>query len=168
MAVYAVQRWNLPDSQAGLFTTSMLIGQALSNLLFGWLSDRKGHKLILELSVLAIVLSAGLAFLAPEPEWFYAVFALVGISSAGFMMSGIMIVFEFTSADIRPTYIGLSNTVIGVFSALMPLLGAWLIGAFSYQVLFGFALVFGITGFAMLRWWVKEPRNINHIGESNK
>jgi MFS family permease len=155
LAVYAVQRWDLPDSQAGLFTTSMLLGQALSNLLFGWLSDRKGHKLILELSVLASVLSVGLAFVASQPGWFYAVFALVGVSAAGFMMSGIMIVFEFAHADIRPTYIGLNNTVIGVFSALMPLLGAWLIGAFGYRVLFGFAIVFGIVGLAMLRWWVQ-------------
>jgi len=164
LAVYAVERWNLPDSQVGFFTTSMLIGQALSNLIFGWLSDRKGHKLILELSVLASVLSVGLALIAPQPEWFYTVFALTGVSAAGFILSGIMIVFEFGSVDIRPTYIGLNNTVIGVFSALMPLLGAWLIEAFSYQVLYGFALVFGIMGLVMLHWWVQEPRKLNNAG----
>ncbi|MBN1316259.1 MAG: MFS transporter [Anaerolineales bacterium] len=163
IAVYAVQRWALPDSHAGLFTTSLLIGQALGNLFFGWLSDRNGYKLVLELGVLANVLSAGLALFAPNPDWFYAVFALTGISYASLFMSGMMIVFEFCSVDLRPTYIGLSNTVNGVFSAIMPLLGGWLIEVFNYQVVFCIALSSGIVGIFMLRWWVQEPRKVgNH------
>jgi len=113
---YAVQRWQLPDSQAGRFTASMLIGQALSNLLFGVLADRKGHKLVLELSALTGTLAVGLASLAPAPAWFHLVFALIGAAAAGSMLSGIMITFEFSPPDIRPTYIGLSNTVTGVAS----------------------------------------------------
>lgn len=168
LAVYAVGRWDLPDSQVGFFTTCMLIGQALSNLIFGWLSDRIGHKIILELSTLANAISVVIALIAPQPEWFYLVFALIGVTNAGFIISGIMIVFEFCSAEVRPTYIGLNNTVIGVFSALMPLLGAWLIEAFGYQVLYLFGIVFGIVGLFMLHWWVQEPRKINKVGSSEE
>lgn len=167
LAVYAVQRWNLPDSYAGLFTTSMLVGQALGNLVFGWLSDRKGNKLVLELGVLVNVMAVGLAFVAPRPEWFYAVFALTGTSIASFYMAEVMIVFEFSRVEIRPTYIGLSNTVIGVFSAIMPLLGAILIDVFNYQVLYGFALFSGILGFIMVHWWVQEPRELGSGLRSN-
>jgi MFS family permease len=158
LAVYAVQRWQLPDSQAGSFTASMLAGQALSNLLFGVLADRKGHKLVLELAALAGTLAAGLASLAPAPAWFYAVFALTGASFAGFMLSGIMIVFEFSTPDVRPTYIGLNNTVSGVAAGLAPLLGGWLAGAVGYRGLFVAAFVIGLAGFALLRWAVREPR----------
>jgi len=158
LAVYAVKRWQLPDSQAGSFTASMLAGQALSNLLFGVLADRKGHKLVLELAALAGTLAAGLASLAPAPAWFYAVFALTGASFAGFMLSGIMIVFEFSTPDVRPTYIGLSNTVSGVAAGVAPLLGGWLAGALGYRGLFAIAFVIGLAGFALLRWSVREPR----------
>jgi MFS family permease len=158
LTVYAVQHWQLPDSQAGGFTASMLIGQALSNLLFGVLADRKGHKLVLELSALAAALAGGLASLAPAPAWFHAVFALVGAATAGFMLSGIMITFEFTTPDMRPTYIGLSNTVNGVASAIAPLIGGWIAGAIGYQELFGLAAAFGLAGFSLLHWWVREPR----------
>jgi len=158
LTVYSVQRWQLPDSQAGSFTASMLIGQALSNLLFGALADRKGHKLVLELSTLAGALAVGLASLAPAPTWFHAVFALTGASVAGFMLSGIMIVFEFSTPDVRPTYIGLNNTVSGIASGLAPILGGWLAGVAGYRWLFAVACAVGLAGFALLRWSVREPR----------
>jgi len=158
LAIYAVQRWQLPDSQAGRFTASMLIGQALSNLLFGVLADRKGHKLVLELSALTGTLAVGLASLAPAPAWFHLVFALIGAAAAGSMLSGIMITFEFSPPDIRPTYIGLSNTVTGVASGVAPVLGGWLAGAMGYRGLFTVAFVIGLAGFALLHWSVREPR----------
>jgi MFS family permease len=158
LAVYAVQRWRLPDSRAGSFTASMLTGQALSNLLFGVLADRKGHKLVLQLSALAGALAVGLAGLAPAPAWFYVVFALTGASFAGFMLSGIMIVFEFSAPDVRPTYIGLNNTVSGVAAGLAPMVGGWLAGVVGYRGLFAVAFVVGLAGFALLRWSVRDPR----------
>jgi len=158
LAVYAVQRWQLPDSQAGIFTVSMLVGQALCNLLFGTLADRKGHKLVLELSALLGALAVGLASLAPAPAWFYVVFALIGGAAAGFYLSGMMIAFEFSTPDVRPTYIGLNNTVTGVASGVAPVLGGWLAGVVGYQWLFAVAFVIRLAGFALLHWFTREPR----------
>jgi MFS family permease len=161
LAVYAVQTWDLPDSQAGKFTIAMLIGQALANLIFGWLADKKGNKLILEICVLTTALSVGAAALAPSPEWFYVVFALTGISAAGFMLAGIMIVFEFCQPEIRPTYIGLNNTFNGIFAIAMPFIGGWLVRDFGYQTMFVVTFVMLIIGLTLLRFWVREPRQIN-------
>jgi MFS family permease len=161
LVVYAAQRWQLPDSQAGSFTASMLIGQALSNLLFGVLADRKGHKLVIELSALLGALAVGLASLAPTPEWFHLVFALAGASMAGMILSGIMIVFEFCPPEMRPTYIGLSSTVTGLAAAATPMIGGWLADAVGYRPLFVLAFVFGLAGTALLHWSVREPRLVN-------
>ncbi len=160
LAVYAVQRWQLPDSQAGVFTASLLVGQALSNLLLGMLADRKGHKLVLELSTLVGTLAVGLASLAPTPGWFIVVFVLIGASTAGMILSGIMIVFEFSAPDVRPTYIGLNSTIIGVVTAATPLIGAKLASAMGYRGLFAVAFAFGLMGFTVLRWAVREPREV--------
>jgi MFS family permease len=160
VAVYAIQRWQLPDGDAGSFTAVMLGSQAVSNLVFGLLADRKGHKLVLELSVLIGTSAIGLASIAPGPAWFYAVFALTGASAAGLWLSGIMIVFEFSLPEERPTYIGLSNTVTGAIASLAPLLGGWLAGVVGYQVLFAVAFAVGLLGFSLLRWAVREPRHV--------
>ncbi len=158
LTVYAVQRWRLPDSQAGSFTVSMLIGQALCNLLFGALADRRGHKLVLEVATLLGALSAGLAGLAPVPAWFYLVFVFSGASYAGFYLSGTMIAFEFSSPAVRPTYIGLNNTVTGIVAAIAPVIGGWLAGMVGYRALFAMAFAFGLVGFGLLHWTVREPR----------
>lgn len=165
LAVYAVQRWRLPDGQAGNFTVSMLVGQALSNLVFGVLADRKGHKLVLELSTLLGALAVGVASLAPAPIWFHVIFALSGASAAGFMLSGIMIVFEFSAPDVRPTYIGLNNTVNGIAAAVAPMTGGWLAGVMGYRELFIVAFVIGLTGLALLHWAVREPRQAQSTAE---
>jgi MFS family permease len=161
LTVYAVQRWRLSDSRAGGFTAPLLIGQALSNLLFGALADRQGHKLVLELSTLSSVLAVGLAVFAPAPAWFYPVFALIGTSNAGFMLSGIMIIPEFSTSNLRPTYIGVNNTVTGAVAALAPVFGAWLAGTVGYRGLFAVASLIGLAGFVLLRWSVREPRQAN-------
>ncbi len=158
LAVYAVQRWQLPDSQAGSFTASMLIGQALSNLVFGVLADRKGHKFVLELGTLLGALSVGLASLAPVPAWFHLVFALVGATTAAFYMSGMMIVFELSAPDVRPTYIGLSNTLVGTISAAAPMVGGWLAELSGYRAVFVVSCVIELTGLMLLHHLVQEPR----------
>ncbi len=160
LTVYAIGRWDLPDGQAGAYTATMLIGQALSNLVFGSLADRVGHKVVLELSTLVGGLGVALAAFAPSPAWFYAVFALAGAQTAGYLLSGLMIALEFCPEPQRPTYIGLNNTVRGVAYGLAPLLGSWIAGTAGYRPLFGVAAVVSIAGLGLLHWWVHEPRKV--------
>jgi MFS family permease len=160
LVVYAVKTWNLPDAQAGGFIIAMQVGQALSNLFFGFLSDHKGHKLSLEISLLVSVVSLALAVLAPSPLWFYMVFFLRGAVASGTFISGVSIVLEFTEAEKRPTYIGLANTIPGVAGSLAPLLGGWMAGAFSYQWMFILSVLIGLGSLALMRFAVRDPRHV--------
>ncbi len=116
LVVYTVQTWNLPDAEASGFMIALQIGLTLANLFFGFLSDRKGHKLSLEICLLLSTLLLVLAIIAPSPWWFFPIFFLSGAVSAGTFISGISIVYEFTDAENRPTYIGLANTIPGIVS----------------------------------------------------
>lgn len=156
--VYAVQRWHLSDGQAGSFTAIMLLGQALSNLTLGPLADYRGHKLVLALGALAAQAGAVLAIFAPAPGWFYVVFALLGVRTATALLSGMAIAMEFSTVELRPTYIGLNNTVRGVAYGLAPVVGGWLAGVTSYPVLFAAALVIGTAGVVLFYGLVRDPR----------
>lgn len=158
LVVYAVKTWQMPDAQASGFTIAMQVGLAVMNLAFGFLADRFGHKLNLEISLVLSVLSLGLAIVAPSAWWFYLVFFLRGAVNAAGFISGISIVYEFTAAENRPTYIGLANTIPGVASSVAPLIGGWLAGAVSYPAMFILAAVIGLAGWVMLRFFVHEPR----------
>lgn len=158
LTVYAIDAWQVENSQVGLFTTYMLVGQAVGYLAFGGLADRFGHKLVLEVSALLSAASLLVAILARTPQLFYLVFALQGGYSAATLLSGMNIVFEFCKPDVRPTYIGLANTVIGVFSGLAPLLGGLLVEWFDYPWLFAVSMLLSLIGYAAMRFWVAEPR----------
>ncbi|MDX1663320.1 MAG: MFS transporter [Candidatus Promineifilaceae bacterium] len=157
LAVAAVQRWALSDGAAGLFTAAMLGGQTAGTLLFGLLADRFGHKLSLELSALAALAAYLLAWLAPDPRWFYAVFALLGLLLGGVLVSGILVVLEFAPAGRRPTYVGLANTGVGVVGVTAPLVGAGL-AALGFDLLFVLSAAAALASLLVLRFAVQEPR----------
>jgi MFS family permease len=159
LTVYALKNWRIPNSMVGLYTTFLIGGQAAGNLVFGWLADRFGHKLSLEITILLNTASLVIAILAKSPQVFYVVFALQGIFLATSFLSGTNIIFEFCDPDVRPTYIGLSNTVIGIVAGLGPILGGLIVGWLNYTWLFVIAAVLSLIGFGTLQFLVFEPRS---------
>ena len=160
VTVAAVRQWGVADGTVGVYTAVYLIGQTVGNLTFGFLADKLGHKLSLEISGLAVMLAFLLAWLAPNPAFYFAVFVMLGVHSGAVIVSGIMMVLEFPPPEKRPTYAGLANTAAGVVSALAPLLGAGL-AAVGYEWLFALSAVSGLLAFGLMRWWVQEPRFAN-------
>lgn len=165
LVVYTVQTWKLTDAEASGYTIALQVGLAVANLFFGFFSDRKGHKLSLEICLLLVVAVLVLAIVAPSPLWFFPVFFLRGAVNAGMFISGISIVYEFTDAENRPTYIGLANTIPGIVGAIAPLIGGWMVGAISYRAMFILAALFGAIGWALLHFAVREPRRVIQPGE---
>jgi MFS family permease len=161
LAVYSVKTWDLSDAQAGGYVIAMQVGLALANLFFGFLSDRKGHKWSLEICALLSIAYLVLAIAARSPLWFYPIFFLRGAVNAGGFLSGISIVYEFTGPENRPTYIGLANTLTGAAGAVAPLVGGWMVGAVSYRSMFILSALFGLAGWVLLRFMVREPRKMN-------
>jgi MFS family permease len=157
VTVAAIQRWQVPDSTVGIFTTASLLGQTAGNLTFGFMADRFGHKLSLELGALSSVLAFGLAWLAPTATWYYVVFFLLGINSGAVLVSGILAPLEFSEPERRPTYVGMANTATGLASIVAPLLGAWLV-SWDYSWVFAVGAVVNLAALIALRWWVREPR----------
>jgi len=159
LTVYAIREWQVSAATVSLFTTSLLVGNTVSNPLFGWMGDKFGHKNVILICTSLTVLAIGVALIAPAPTWFYLVFALLGANNAGFLVSGITIVFEFSDEDVRPTYIGLTNSIMGIFGAIAPLIGSLVIEQFGFKSLFGVSILFSLASIAALRFLVQEPRN---------
>lgn len=155
--VAAVSRWQVPDSAAGLFTLAFLSGQTAGTLVCGFLADRFGHKLCLSLGALAGLAGYGLAWLAPDPAWYYAVFALLGLLTGAIWVSGLLIVMEFSGPERRPTYLGIANTGMGLAGVIAPLLGAGL-AKVDYGLLFAMSAAVNLVAVALFVAWVREPR----------
>jgi MFS family permease len=160
VTVAAVRKWAVADSVVGIYTAAMSMGQAGATLLLGFLTDRLGHKFALELGALAFGAAFLVAWLAPSPGWFYLVLALLGVGLGAMVVSGVLIVMEFCEPIRRPTYVGLTNTSVGVVSVIAPLVGAWLAES-SYDALFAVSTVASLLAFLMMRYGVSEPRHLS-------
>ncbi len=157
ITVAAVRRWDVADSIVGGYTAALLLGQTAGTLVFGMLADRFGHKLSLELSGMATLSLFALAWLAPSPAWYYMVFFLLGLYLGAIVVSGILVVMEFSAPERRPTYVGLANTGVGVAGVLAPLLAVG-IASISYDLLFAVSAAISLCSLILMRWWVQEPR----------
>jgi MFS family permease len=158
VTVAALDKWNIPDSMVGAYTAAQLIGQAVTTPAYGYVADRRGHKLTLEIGALLSAAGFLLAWLAPGPAWYLLVFALLGATNGAVIVSGILVVLEFSRAEKRPTYAGLANTAVGMASLVAPLIGAVLAGL-SYGLLFGISAGITLAGLVLLHFRVVEPRH---------
>ncbi|MEM7034581.1 MAG: MFS transporter [Chloroflexota bacterium] len=157
LTVAALQVWAISDSLVAAFTTATLLGQTCASLLMGFLADRYGHRLSLEIACFSSALAFGIAWLAPDPTWYLAVFFLLGVFMGARIVSGMMVVLEFCTPEKRPTYVGIANTLSGIGSIIAPLIGAaLLIGGYSWS--FVGSLLASVVALFLFRFLVIEPR----------
>ncbi|HEU5090964.1 MAG TPA: MFS transporter [Roseiflexaceae bacterium] len=159
VAVYATEQRELPASIAGRFTAWMLGAQVIATPIFGVLADRYGYKPSLQFALLAQTVAMALSLTVTTPLGFSFVFALIGASSGLIFATTLNMVVEFAAPAERVTYLGLHGTLIALPTLLAPVLGGWLVGVGGYPLAFVVAALFGISAFALLTWFVRDPRH---------
>jgi MFS family permease len=147
--------------QVGTLTAILIGTQAVTNLLWGLLADRKGHKVVLCAAAAFMAVTATIAWLASSPAWLWVTFGLLAVSMSGESVSRMNIILEFCAPEDRPTYIGLTNTLLAP-ATLAPILGGALATWFSYRGMFVVAAIFSVAGSVLLAFWVKEPRAVGY------
>lgn len=158
LMVAGSERFRLSGVEIGVLTGVLIGAQAILNPLWGALGDRAGHKAALVLGGLGLALAPAVTALAPSWPWLVLTFVLLGAFLATETASFLNILPEFCAEADRPTYIGLSNTLLTPITTLAPLLGGVLVGALGYEPMFGLAAALGLVGVALLALWVREPR----------
>lgn len=157
VTISAIQRFNVSDAIVGYYSLTLLAGQTIGYIFLGKLADRQGHKKSLEIGVIAILLAFLVAFIMQNPFFYYLVFFLLGFNLSSWVVSGMLVVWEFCETARVPTYSGLTNTVRGVIGSIAPLLGTQ-IAVVGFDALFGFSALITLVGLLMLKVWVSEPR----------
>lgn len=155
-----LRRFGMDAVTAGYLTAALTLTQTFANAGMGWLGDKIGHRAMLILGAVAAVLSSVVAWYAPTIAWLYPAFILSGFGNVAVWTIGIAFTVGFGSDTERPTYIGLSNTLITPATIAAPILGGWLIDSFGFESTFGLAAVFGIITAGILIWIVKDPHRL--------
>jgi MFS family permease len=163
IAVYVIQRFNLPDSYAAIFTTILFASGTIGYIFWGGLGDRVGHKRVIIASNLIWITGLILLITTSSLFWVYIVFVLMSIATRGSMLGDFSIALEFGSEDDRPTYIGLSKTLTGPVVLFAPLLAGMIVGLWGYKTMFIVSLIFSIVAVILLGVHVKDPRSMTVV-----
>ncbi len=156
--IYGIERFRIDGAGVGLLTAVLVGSAAIVNVLWGIVGDRRGHKTVLACAAFALALAALVAWLSASQTWLAVTFVLLGVYRAGDGVSSLNIILEFCAPEDRPTYIGLTNTLLAPVLTLAPLLGGWLAMTFGYNGLFATALLCATLGGCLMAFWVREPR----------
>lgn len=155
--IYAIKVLHLSMEAAGFMTGLLFITQVAANPILGWISDRWNSSNVIKAGAVAIGLASLLAWWAPNAGWFYAVIVLSGTATTAFWTIGIAKSLEFGKEEEKPTYVGLSNTLIAPSTILSPLIGGWLADISSYSSTFITAAIFSLICVISMQIFVKDP-----------
>lgn len=150
-AVYALTRLNLPKAAGGTFVLAGTIGAICASIIWAYANDRHGPRAVLRGVGLIAIFVPLAALLTPSVAralglshaiiYFYGmVFALSAAVSNGLWMGITNYVLEIAPDDIRPLFLGLSQTLAAP-TVIMPIIGGVLLGFLSYPTLFLLSIV---------------------------
>lgn len=174
--VYAQQQLGAPAAVIGVYISAMTVARFGSNLVWSPLAERRGNRLVLQLSALLRMAIPVLALaLPPLLRWsliadrvpggnqtlYYAfglVFVAYGIALSGQNLANMTYLLDIAPEHERPAYVGLINTILGVVS-FVPVLGGTLLDSFGFEFLFIVAFLIAFAG-VLASGTLHEPRTV--------
>ena len=156
--IYAVREFGVDVRLIGFLTGLLLFTEVFMNPFLGWLGDRHGHLLTLQIGIVATIASVLLAMGAQGVAWFFPIFILAGIANVAAWTVPLSMTLEFGSESQRPAYIGLSNTLVAPATFIAPILAGLIIDNVSYELAFLLSGAAGILTLLVLLIGVKDPR----------
>lgn len=156
--IYATEALNIAPRYVGIYLSLRVMTAALSNLYWGRVADLQGNRRLLVLTTALAALVPPTALLLPmlfSPgstalAWaFGVVFLLIGLSIDGSAIASNTYLLEIAPESERPTYCGIANTALGIFTFL-PVLGGVLLSALgnNYGLLFVIGTLFSLVACA--------------------
>lgn len=156
--IYVSSSMQLDGKTLGLLSLAYLGADTLSNLLWGYLGDKTGFRLVLVFSLAGWAAATLLLMLNHHPWAVFLAFFGLGAAQSGYMMAAQTMILEFGSRAEMPMRIAISSTAEGVMASLGPLVGGFIADHFGFNVVFGASLGFLAVGLLVLLTVVKEPR----------
>lgn len=151
--LHAEQVLHLPNSLIGGFVAAQTLAGTIASVGMGLISERWGTQAVASLAGIAATAGPLFALAAHQvgTGWlvngYTFVFMMLGVVNSAWMLGFTNYLLEIAPEEIRPTYVGLSNTIAGAVMMFVPIAGGWLLELTSYPVLFGVTALLTTLGF---------------------
>jgi MFS family permease len=148
---------HLDGATLGLLSLAYLGADTVSNIVWGYLGDRSGFRVVLVMAITVWIVSTLLLLTLHAPLAVFIAFFGLGAAAAGYMMASQTMILEFGHRDDLSMRIGISATAEGAMATMGPLIGGGVADLLGYNVVFGASL--GLLTAALLTLTViRDPR----------
>ncbi|HBY94712.1 MAG TPA: hypothetical protein DEP84_12255 [Chloroflexi bacterium] len=158
-ALYSLERFDLSEGYLGIFTLIIFLSQSALGLVWGWLGDRVGFKVVFILAASQIAGMGALALTAVGPWAFYLVAIFVGGVYAAIRTADPNMIFELAPPHETSRFVGISNTFVAPVMTLAAVSGGFIADRFSYETLFAIVLVVGLVSVLLMILYMPYPRH---------
>jgi len=156
--LYAGQTLGLTGTVLGTLTVAFTLAGTFSNLVWGWIADRRGFRLAFLISIGLWVASTLLLLFSQSLAFNILVFMGIGAATQGFQSTAINLTLEFGHRDDVPLRIAIANSSSEVAGTIGPLLGGILAAWLGYEAVFICSVAFLLLGGVLVSAYVPEPR----------
>ncbi len=157
--LYAGQTIGLSGTTLGMVTFAFTMSGTVSNLLWGFIADRRGFRLVLLITGFLWIVATMLLLSSNSLMVTMIVFVGIGAAVQGFENAARNIVLEFGDRQNLPVRIALANSVSQVAGSLGPLAGGVMASLLGYEWVFVTSILFLATGALLVLFRIPEPRH---------
>jgi MFS family permease len=148
----------LTGANIGLQSLVLLLGDSVSNIVWGLLGDRLGFRASFIGSMALWIGATAVLLVAGDATMVLVALAGLGAAQAGFNMSSQTMVLEFGARQDIAMRLGLSQTAQGLMNTLGPLVGGLIAVTAGYRPVFFTSMAFEAIALLLLLTVVDEPR----------
>jgi MFS family permease len=165
--VHAADELHLPESIIGQFVSAQTLAGVIAGIVLSLVTERWGPRYVIRVGTAAAVIGPLFALTVDAVRSeslllvYPLVFAALGVVNSTWMMGFFNYLLEIAPEGLRPAYVGLGNTMMGVLT-LAPMVGGWILDATSYRVLFGLTAALLAGGF-VLSLGLKQPSETQEL-----
>lgn len=154
---YVVLGLGESEGTVALCTAAFMGANAFGSLIFGFLGDSRGYRIVFVVGAVFGVLGYGLLIPGPEMEVVFVVFGLLGLFRSS-MAVGSNMSIEFSHPRRAATYTAVVFTATAPLKILYPLIAGLLADSAGFPLVFGLAAgtVALVCGILMFRF--SDPR----------
>ena len=156
--LFAGTRMELTGATLGLLTTVWMLTSSTTNLVWGYMADRRGYKIVMVATLACWTASHVQLLFVEDLTGMIVFFVLMGTASGGFNQSGQNMVLEFGRLEDIPIRLAASGSAVNLVAVVGPFVGGLVVAATGYVSLFVTTIALQVIALATIIIAVPEPR----------
>lgn len=157
--------WGLSLITTGLLASAGYVGMFFGAISFGFLADLVGRKMTLLFTIILSSVFTGLCAVAWNVPSMAVLRFLAGIGLGGALLQPGVYISEYTPAEYRGRFLGITETS-WVYGVLLGLFSGWLlVGSFGWRVIFLIGFI-SLILVPLIVWFI--PESIRYLESKKK